>query len=230
MNESAKVRYSSNLINSSKNYSLNNLIKKNNNTNLKSFSDGILGQEESGEIKFEVGNSGKVSKNPSKKSKSNSTSGIGFTNLGQTTMSVNDEIPKSDDSNKGKNFNSSKNNSKSNKKEKKELTRKQKSAKKTRIKNKFVSTISVLEKLIVQGVPVSIVSFIRKAKLELIELDINQQKAIINMIQSLSKEELALILLLIPKNSEELTFLKEIFFTRQFMDILFKNINTDIID
>jgi hypothetical protein len=38
------------------------------------------------------------------------------------------------------------------------------------------------------------------------------------------------MLLLIPSNTEELKFLKEVFMTRQFMDLLFKNISADLIE
>lgn len=187
-------------------------------------------------------------KNSSRKAKSKDskqqTNAEGFSNTGEshekstssdsTTRGVGGKnYSGSNNSGKDKNQKESKSNDnvkEKTKKTKSVLTRKGKSAKKTRLKNKLMSTIYVAQDILTKGIPSSIVTCIRKARLELIKLDTTQQKAIIETVTKFSKEELAIMLLLIPNNENEMIFLKETFMTRQFLDTLFRNINTDLIE
>lgn len=116
------------------------------------------------------------------------------------------------------------------KKEKKPLTAKGRSAKKTRLKNKLAGIIPIIEEITSKGCPSYIVNSIKKAKLELVDLDVNQQRTILSYTSAMNKLELAIMLLLIPKTAEELSFLKNVFLTRQFIDLIFKNINSAFIE
>lgn len=113
------------------------------------------------------------------------------------------------------------------KKDKKDKVKsdKEKSAKKTRLKAKLLSTIKIINKINNMRIPMSFIFSIRKAKLELIQLDLDQQQIILDTVEKLSKEELTIMLLLIPTNTDELKFLKEVFITKQYLDNLFRNID-----
>lgn len=115
-------------------------------------------------------------------------------------------------------------------KSKKFLSEKEKSAKKTRLKNKFLYSIVLVNRLTNMRLPASFYKIVKKARLELIQLDAFQQQCIIDIANKLSKEELALMLFLIAETTDEIRFLKETMLTKQFFDILFRNIDNSLID
>lgn len=114
-------------------------------------------------------------------------------------------------------------------KSKKALTEKAKSARKTRLKAKFLKTINIINRISSTVMPIAIVKSIKRARMELLELNVNQQKLILELCSKLSSEEICIFLLLIPTTEEEMYFLKEVFLTRQYIDLLFRNIDHNLI-
>lgn len=111
------------------------------------------------------------------------------------------------------------------KNEKQEIIDKAKSAKKTRIKNKFMRALYVINKVANMRIPVSLYTSIKKAKLEMLELDDPQQIRVLEVGSQLSPEELAILLLIIPEKAEEIVFLRQTVLTKSWVDLLFRNIN-----
>lgn len=114
-------------------------------------------------------------------------------------------------------------------KPKRPLTEKEKSAKKTRLKNKYLSSFKIINKIANMRIPSSLYYMVKKSRLEIIDLDLYQQKSILDIAAELSKEELTIMLLLLPETTEEMKFLKGTLLSRQFIDTLFRNISNDII-
>lgn len=66
--------------------------------------------------------------------------------------------------------------------------------------------------------------------MELVSLDSNAQRSIVNFSTELSTEEIAIILLMLSETAEEIKFLREVFLSRQYIDMLFRNIDNKVIE
>jgi hypothetical protein len=106
---------------------------------------------------------------------------------------------------------------------------KAKSAKKTRIKNKFMQIIPILNNIANLRAPASILYAVKRAKLEMFELDQNQQKLILTLGSKLTAEQLAIMFLLVPDTTDEIKFLKDTILSKKWIDMMFNSIDFNLV-
>lgn len=101
------------------------------------------------------------------------------------------------------------------------------SAKKSRIKLKYLSAIDLTAKLSKQTIPPNILKCIKDCKLSIINMNGFEQRSCFDFFSRMSKEQIVILFLWHATNATELAFIKEFLFSKKYVDILFRDLDLD---
>lgn len=109
------------------------------------------------------------------------------------------------------------------------ILKKKVSEKKARVKSKFLAAIKLIENLEKKPLPRHLRMLIKQNRLSLVKLNKREQKKCFDFFSQLTKNQIAISLLLYANTTEEIMFIKQILLNKKYVNLLFSDLQIESI-